>query len=94
MLRGNLCVLNHDLPVMRELWGDHAIYMDFESDRNSRNYQPSEQAFWDDESVRLMTELKQNRAVMAKTKARKEWSPQTMWKEFAPLLHKQPVGAS
>lgn len=93
MLRGNLCVLNFDLPVMQELWGDCAIYCDFESDRNSRTYEPSEQAFWDGEAIRLISELKQNRAVWAKTKARKEWSPQAMWREFAPLLHRQPVGA-
>jgi len=93
MLRGCLCVLNHDLPVMRELWGENAIYCDFESDRTSRDYQPSEQAFWDDEAARLMAELKQNRAAMAKTTARKEWTPEALWKEFAPLLAKTPVGA-
>ena len=92
MLRGNLCVLNYDLPVMQELWGDCAIYCDFESDRNSRTYAPSEQQFWNDEAVRLISELKQNRAVWAKTRARKEWSPGAMWKEFAPLLAKTPVG--
>jgi len=93
MLRGCLCVLNHDLPVMRELWGDNAIYFDFSSDRIDREYQPTEQAFWNDEALRLIAELNQNRAVLAKTTARKEWSPQAMWKEFAPLLFKQPVGA-
>jgi glycosyltransferase involved in cell wall biosynthesis len=93
MLRGCLCVLNHDLPVMRELWGDNALYMDFESDRvTDRKYTPSEQAFWNDEALRLMSELKQNRAAMAKTTARKKWTPQAMWPEFAPLLALQPVG--
>jgi len=94
MLRGCLCVLNHDLAVMRELWGDNGIYMDFDSDRvEGRKYQPSEQAFWNDEALRLIAEYKQNRAVVAKTTARKEWSPGAQWKEFAPLLFKQPVGA-
>lgn len=93
MLRGNLCVLNHDLPMMRELWGNNAIYMDFESDRVNRTYEPTEQAFWNDEAARLMAELMQNRAVMAKTTARKEWTPSAMWKTFAPLLHLPAVGA-
>jgi glycosyltransferase involved in cell wall biosynthesis len=93
MLRGNLCVLNHDLPMMRELWGNNAIYMDFESDRISRTYEPTEQAFWNDEAARLMAELMQNRAIMAKTTARKEWTPAAMWKTFAPLLYLPAVGA-
>ena len=94
MLRGCLCVLNHDLPVMRELWGSNAIYMDFESDRTNRTYEPSEQAFWNDEAVRLLAELHQNRAVRAKVMARRAWSPAAMWKLFVPLLHLPPVGAS
>ena len=93
MLRGNLCVLNGDLPVMRELWGECGIYFDFSSDRTSRTYSPTEQAFWNDEAVRLVSEFKQNRAVQAKTKARREWSPGAMWKSFAPLLFLPPVGA-
>jgi len=94
MLRGCLCILNHDLPMMRELWGNKAIYMDFESDRVSRDYSPSEQAFWNDEAARLLAELSQNRAVLAKTQARRAWSPVAMWKEFVPLLYLPPVGAS
>jgi len=92
MLRGNLCVLNHDLGVMHELWDGFAIYMDFGSDRLARTYQPSERVFWEGEALRLIAELKQNRAVMAKIKARRDWSPKAMWKEFAPLLGKTPVG--
>jgi len=92
MLRGCLCVLNHDLPMMRELYGDAAIYMDFSSDRMSRKYQPDEQSFWDDEAKRLMAELGQNRALAARQKARKEWTPQALWKQFEPLLFLIPVG--
>lgn len=91
ILRGNLAVLNHDLPPMRELYGDNAIYMDFGSDWTRREYHPNEQAFWNDEAGRLVAELRQNRALWAKTVARREWSPQALWKEFVPLLHLQPV---
>jgi len=91
-LRGKLLVLNHDFPVMRELYGDLAIYMDFSSDRVDRIYEPDEQTFWNDEAVRLMAELIQNRALLAQTEARRRWSPQALWKKFEPLLFLQPVG--
>jgi glycosyltransferase involved in cell wall biosynthesis len=92
MGRGCLCVLNHDLPVMRELWGNSAIYMDFGSDRVTRTYQPDEQSFWNDEALRLLAEFKQNRAVIGKTRARMRWTPQKMWRDFEPLLYLTPVG--
>lgn len=91
MSRGVLCVLNYDLPMMRELWGDNAIYMDFGSDQVSRKYHPNEKAFWKDESKRMIAELKRNRALMAKTNARKLWTPQVQWREFEPLLYLEPV---
>lgn len=91
-LRGKLLVLNYDFPVMRELYGDFAIYMDFSSDRVARKYEPDQQTFWDNESVRLVAELIQNRALLAQTEARQKWSPQALWREFEPLLYLQPVG--
>ena len=92
LLRGCLAVLNHDFPPMRELFGDSAIYMDFGSDRVNRTYEPNEQAFWNDEALRLIAELKENRAAMAKARARREWSPGALWKEFEPLLYLPAVG--
>lgn len=92
MLRGCLCVLNFDFPVMQELFGSNAIYMDFSSDRVDRTYQPDEQTFWNDEALRLLAELRQNRAATAKTTARREWNPDALWKEFEPLLHLPAVG--
>jgi hypothetical protein len=91
MGRGLLCVLNYDFPATRELWGEAAIYMDFGSDRAARTYSPDEQTFWDDEALRLIAELRQNRALMARTKARREWTPRAMWKEFEPLLYLEAV---
>lgn len=90
MTRGCLCVLNHDLPVNRELFGDNAIYMDFGSDRFRRAYK-DEQAFWNNEAKRLIAEYLSNRAVVAKTTARREWTPQALWKTFEPLLFLEPV---
>ncbi|MHC4230097.1 MAG: glycosyltransferase, partial [Planctomycetota bacterium] len=87
MTRGKLVVLNHDFPAMRELYGDAAIYMDFGSDRVDRQYHPNEQAFWNDEALRLIAEFKQNRALIAQTRARREWTPQALWRDFESLLY-------
>lgn len=93
ILRGNLVVLNHDLPLMRELYGNNAIYMDFDSDRvPGRVYAPSEQAFWNDEARRMIAELRCNRALWAKTVARREWSPDALWKDFERLLFLEAEG--
>lgn len=93
MLRGNLVCLNYDFPAMRELFGDLAIYFDFGSDRCERTYMPDEQAFWNEEALRLVSELEQNRAIRAQTEARREWNPQTMFREIEPLFYLTPVGA-
>lgn len=94
ILRGNLVCLNFDLPPMRELFGEAGIYFDFGSDRVERTYQPDEQAFWNDEAKRLIAELGQNRAVVAKTRARREWRPEALWKELEPLFYLAPVAGA
>lgn len=86
LLRGKLVCLNHDFAPMRELFGESALYFDFGSDRFERTYSPDEQSFWDDEAKRLIAELRQNRALMAQTKARRGWSPEALWREFEQLL--------
>ncbi|OGC94092.1 MAG: hypothetical protein A2W25_11965 [candidate division Zixibacteria bacterium RBG_16_53_22] len=91
-LRGKLLCLNHDLPPMRELFGDNSIFFDFESDRFSRRYEPDERIFWQGEAKRLIAELKQNRALWAQTVARREWTPEAMWKEFETLFFLESVG--
>jgi len=91
MLRGNLVVLNHDLAMMREVFGNSAIYFDFGSDFVNREYKPSEQAFWNDEAVRLLAEYRMNRSLVAKTKAMREWSPRALWRDFQQLLYLEAV---
>jgi len=90
ILRGKLVVLNYDFPPMAELFGEAAIYMDFGSDRFERTYQPDIQSFFDSEAHRLIAELKQNRALMAQTKARREWNPEAMFREFEQLFWLKP----
>lgn len=91
LLRGLLVVANYDFPAMAELWGDSVIYMDFGSDRAERTYRPSEQDFWDDEARRLMAELRQNRALWARTRARREWAPEAQWRDLEQLFYLEPV---
>lgn len=95
MLRGRLCVMNWDLRVLPELFKmENAIWMDFQSDSTTRKYKSDddEQAFWNGEAVRLMAELRQNRALMAQICARREWSPQAVWPELVSLFGLRPVG--
>lgn len=87
VLRGNLVILNHDLSVMRELFGEAGIYMDFGSSIINRKYEPDEKTFWQDEARRLIAEYKQNRALVAKSRAQREWTPKAMWREFESLLY-------
>lgn len=94
ILQGNLVVLNNSFPAMRELFGNSALYMDFGSERFNVEYHPSEQKFWDDQAVTLIAELKQNRALQAKMKAIKQWSPKAQWREFEHLLYLRPQGIS
>lgn len=90
ILRGKLICLNYDLPPMVELFGESGLYFDFGSDRIDRTYQPDEQSFWNDEARRLIAELEQNRALRAQTKARREWSPKALFREFEKLLYLRP----
>jgi glycosyltransferase involved in cell wall biosynthesis len=91
MLKGNLCVLNYDFYPMRELFGENAIYMDFGSDRQSRKYDPDVKTFFEDEAVRLIAELHNNRAVMGKTSALRDWTPEALWGDFERLLYLEAV---
>jgi hypothetical protein len=87
ILRGNLVVLNHDVSPMRELFGEAGIYMDFGSSTMSRKYEPDEQVYWRNEARRLVAEFKQNRTLVAKSKAQREWTPKALWREFESLLY-------
>jgi glycosyltransferase involved in cell wall biosynthesis len=91
ILRGNLACLNYDLRLMQELFGDAALYFDFSSDDVQRQYEPDEQQFWNDEALRLIAEFKSNRAIMGKTTARREWTPDALFKDFEPMLFLPPV---
>lgn len=92
MLAGCLCVLNYDVRPLFELFGNHAIYMDFGSIDNTRKYHPDPRVFFTDQALRLAAELRANRVVTAKMQAH-QWTPARLWRELAPLLYLPPVGA-
>lgn len=87
ILRGNLVILNYDVNPMRELFEEAGIYMDFGSSTATREYKPDEETFWEDEAKRLITEYRQNRSLVAQSKALREWTPKALWKEFESLLY-------
>jgi len=91
ILRGKLVVLNADFPPMRELFGQHALYMNFSSDRYKTTYSPDEQSYWSDEACRMLSEFKRCRNLMLQLEARTKWTPQAQWAEFQPLLYLEPV---
>jgi len=91
-LAGKLLVLNYDLPVMRELFGEDAgVRMDFGGD-TSRQYSPDERTFWFDQGTRLIAEFYRNRALVIQARARREWRPDDYWRDFERLLHLDPIG--
>ena len=96
-LRGKLLVLNHDLPMMRELFGDNAIYLKFESDTVKRVYldndkKPDEQFYWNDHAKILVNAWLNNQALRGQINARRLWNPDVMWHQFEALLEMEPVG--
>lgn len=89
MQAGCLCVLNHDFPAMRELFGENAIYVDFGSDRFGRPDRPEE--WWADEAMRVIAELERNRVLAARNATLREWTPDQAWREFERMLYLEPV---
>ena len=86
MLRGKLIVLNDDLPMMHELFGEHGIYFKFGADRLKRTYDPDEQTYWNEHSQALASAFLENSALRAQAYARRAWNPDVMWHNFKPLL--------
>ena len=86
MLRGKLIVLNNDLPMMHELFGEHGIYFEFGADRLKRTYAPDEQTYWNAHSKKLVESYLLNSALRAQAHARRMWNPDVEWHNFEPLL--------
>jgi glycosyltransferase involved in cell wall biosynthesis len=91
VMRGNIVYANGDFPAMRELYGDAVYYLPYGSRRHDRTYEPDQKTFWTDQAARVVSDLRINKAMWGKTRARQEWTPQALWKDFVPLLGLQPV---
>ena len=86
ILGGNVVYANGDFPAMLELYGDAVRYLPYGSRRHSRTYEPDEPTFWVDQAKKVLADLRTDKSAWGKTRARREWTPQQQWRNFAPLL--------
>jgi hypothetical protein len=90
--RGNFLVLNERVPALEELGNNlNAYFMKWDAKNfgyNTReSYKPSEEAYYQEHAKIITNLLHSNRVIHAKTKARKRYSPQWIWKnQLEPLL--------
>lgn len=90
-IKKNLLILNDDLAMMHELYGDTAMYVPFGSDwggrRTTRDYQPNEQAFMLDRAKEVLAELRSNKALRSQRVALQHFTDKWVWEnQLKPLL--------
>ncbi|MEJ6952471.1 glycosyltransferase [Natronospora cellulosivora (SeqCode)] len=90
--RANFLVLNEAVPALEELGKKlNAYFMRWDA-RNfgfdtSENYHPSEEAYYKEHGNIIVNLMRQNPILDAKTKVRKRYSPEWIWKnQLEPLL--------
>lgn len=90
--RGNLIVLNQAVPALEELGKQlHAYYMRWDARNfgfNTREkYHPSEKAYLEEHGEKVVSLMRENPVIYAKTMVRMRYSPQWIWKnQLQPLL--------
>lgn len=90
---GVAVILNDDLEIMHELFGDVGMYMRFGSYWKGMSYDTSMQAYYDGEAHRMVTYLKEEcKASWNKCQAIKDWNPNVLSADFDRLLHLSPRG--
>jgi len=87
----NLCILNEDLNVLKEIGGNDAVYSGWGSEHSGtkieRHYKPNEHAFFMDEAKRLIEELKKNKVLTYQRKILRITNPDWVWKnQLEPLI--------
>lgn len=91
--RGNFLVLNQAVPALDELGHNLKAYFMRWNARNfgydtKENYYPSEQAYLEEHAERIVSLMRENPVIHAKTQIRKRYSPQWVWKnQIEPLLY-------
>ncbi|MGL4344235.1 MAG: glycosyltransferase [Cellulosilyticaceae bacterium] len=89
---GNLIILNENVPALREIGKQLAAYF-MKWDARCMGYdiiqkhEPSEATYYGKHAKAIIACLKENKAVMAKTKTRQRFNKEWIWKhQFWPLL--------
>jgi len=92
--RGNFLVLNEAVPALEELGKKLKVYFMRWDARNfgfdtKEEYKPSEQAYLEENAVRIVDLLRDNSVLYAKTLARQKFSPNWVWyNQLLPLLER------
>lgn len=90
--RGNFLVLNQAVPALDELGRQLQTYFMRWDARNfgydtKEKYHPSEQAYLEEHAERVISQMRENPVIHAKTQIRKRYSPQWIWEnQLEPLL--------
>ena len=87
----NLLILNGDLTLMRELYGNSAMFVEFGcswgGDTVTRHYQPNEDAFMFDRAKEIVEYLKTNKPLLANRTALLKFNEDWVYKnQLRPLL--------
>ena len=90
--KGNFLIVNEAVPALEELGEKlHAYFMRWDA-RNfgfdtKETYKPSEEAYYEFHAAKVVTLMKENPVLYAKTIARQRFSPEWVWRnQLEPLL--------
>lgn len=90
--RGNLLVLNEAVPSLEEIGKRmHAVFLRWDALQNGyetvEEYQPSEQAYYENHAADIATALREDPVLRAKSEVRRRFSPAWVWhNQLGPLL--------
>lgn len=90
---GNLLVLNDDLPAMREIYGDPALYAHFCSTQRHTTYRPSESAYLAQLARAILNQLAASPLVVQRGRIRRFRNPRAVYAEHVRPLLEAPVAA-
>lgn len=96
MLKGNLCILNHDFPAFRQIYGDKALYRQFDGSevgfdgydgKIDTKHSDIDAYFRERFAIALKAWLAHDKVIAAKTWVRTKRNPDYVFKEFIePLI--------
>jgi glycosyltransferase involved in cell wall biosynthesis len=97
MLKGNLCILNHDFAPFRQIYGKNAIYRQFGANIGfdgfdgeiTTEHHPDSNAYCLDIAKNIRYWLENDKALSGKTWVRKERNPDSVFRNYLePLLYR------